>query len=556
MRHSIVLFLFSALLAACSLSEENTDPNSYDTVDALLAQARVSSQPADSQLFQVRRALHLSQRIEYKKGIAESSLLLAKTLYDIGSLDLAVQHLHTAMHFYELLNQPLKQAECNATIGEVYLRSENFGQALLHTREALDMYRGLKNARGVAQTMGQLGHLFEKKEQYDSALFYQQKALDYFSQSQDSSELAAIYDNIGSIYEDLEFYREAYEHFAKAYAYNRALDNINGSLVNLNNMGDTYRKRGILDSAYLLSREVYELSMAHQIDYQIKGAARDLAKLFMDKRNLDSAYFYLNRSYELTEVIFSDQIAREMGNAQSIFDLEKKEQTIRLLEQEKSLNRKVTIAGFLVAFVMIGLVGYGSYLRASKSRKERKLLETENELSKAELINAQLNEEKLRTELENKRLEEGQLQMELEMKNHALTRSALHLIQKNEFLQSLRSNLKKIKKSEKEDLHKKIQKMTKSIDLNFNMDDDWEEFENTFKQIHTDFFDRLSQRHGDLTTSEVRLCAMIHTNLHSHEIASIMGISSDSLRIARYRLRKKLGLEKGANLYNYLKDFS
>ncbi|MCV9388821.1 tetratricopeptide repeat protein [Reichenbachiella ulvae] len=554
MKYFCYLSLLALVLPACDLSKDEVSSRATQEVDRILLQAEQNILHADSQLFQIRRALNLAESLEYKKGIAQSSLLMGKTLYQIGHLDLSLQHLHDALNYYE--NDPHKRAECNVTIGEVYLRSENYGQALLHTQEALEQFKILNNPRGEAQAMGQLGHLFEKREQYDSALYYQEQALAYFDQSQDSSELAVIYDNIGSIYEDLGFYRQAYEHFVRAYRYSLALGDTHGSLVNLNNMGDSYRKRGMLDSAYLLTKAVYDQSLEQQIDYQTKAAARDLSKLFLELKQLDSAYYYLDQSYQLTEVIFGQENAKELANAQSIFELEKKQQTIRLLEQEKSLTRKVTTGGFLAALIMIALFGYGSYLRVGKARKERKLLQTENELSKAELINAQLNEEKLRAELENKRLEEGQLQLELEMKNNALSRSALHLIQKNEFLQSLRSNLKKIKKSEKEDLHKKIQKLTKSIDLNFNMDDDWEEFENTFKQIHTEFFDKLSQQHGNLSTSEVRLCAMIHTNLHSHEIASIMGISSDSLRIARYRLRKKLGLEKGANLFNYLKDFS
>ncbi|MBU2884904.1 tetratricopeptide repeat protein [Gilvimarinus agarilyticus] len=550
-RSTLFAFVLLLLLGACRQHSHDLPTNT--AVDHLLLQ--VETHPAlnrDSSLFMTRRALILSEELNYPYGIARSSHLLGSILYKIGSLDLAINHLHIAIHQYELLDDPQHLAEATSMIGQVYLRSENYKQALIHLRESMALFTQMNNHTGEARIQGQLGHLFEKTEQYDSALYYQQMALDYFEQRMDSAELAAIYDNIGSIYEDLEVYDEAYQHFVKAYDFNQALGNIDEAIVNLNNIGDTYRKRQQYDSAIHYTRIAWQQATLQQNQYQVQSAARDLSIIYLETGHVDSAYYFLDQSYQLNETIFGHEIAKKIANAQTIFDLEKKQQTIQLLEKEKSLTRKVTLGGAIGLAILLLLVAYISYQRVTRSAKERKLLQIENELSKSELINAQLNEEKLRTELENKRLQETQLQMDLEMKNSALSRSALHLIQKNEFLETLRTNLKKIKKSQKEDVHQKISKLTKSIDLNFNMDEDWEEFENIFQQIHTEFFDQLRAKHPTLTNSEVRLCAMIHINLHSHEIASILSISSDSLRIARYRLRKKLGLEKGENLYNYI----
>src|SRR5690606_8599640 len=151
-----------------------------------------------------------------------------------------------------------------------------------------------------------------------------------------------------------------------------------------------------------------------------------------------------------------------------------------------------------------------------------------------------------------KLLKEEQLQQELELKSKSLTKSALHMIQKNEFLRMLRTKLKELKKGDEDSTAKKVKKLIKSIDLNFNMDDDWQEFETIFQQVHSVFFLRLKELYPDLSPSEVRLCAMIRLNLHSKDMSAIMGISQDSLRIARYRLRKRLGLERGANLYPFI----
>ena len=48
------------------------------------------------------------------------------------------------------------------------------------------------------------------------------------------------------------------------------------------------------------------------------------------------------------------------------------------------------------------------------------------------------------------------------------------------------------------------------------------------------------------------MCAYIKMNLMSKEIAPLLNISLRGVEIARYRLRKKLGLEEGENLAGFL----
>jgi len=57
-----------------------------------------------------------------------------------------------------------------------------------------------------------------------------------------------------------------------------------------------------------------------------------------------------------------------------------------------------------------------------------------------------------------------------------------------------------------------------------------------------------------LTPNELRLSALIKLNLTIKEIAAIMGISPDSIKTARYRLRKKLNMQTGENLTKFMMD--
>lgn len=69
------------------------------------------------------------------------------------------------------------------------------------------------------------------------------------------------------------------------------------------------------------------------------------------------------------------------------------------------------------------------------------------------------------------------------------------------------------------------------------------------------FYRNLTKAHPALTSSEIKLAFMLLKNLRSKEIAASTMRTTDSVRVLRYRLRKKLKLEKGMNMVGYLQQF-
>ena len=66
--------------------------------------------------------------------------------------------------------------------------------------------------------------------------------------------------------------------------------------------------------------------------------------------------------------------------------------------------------------------------------------------------------------------------------------------------------------------------------------------------------DRLTDLHNGLNKNDFRLASLLFLNMESHEIASILNISLNSVYMARKRLRKKLGIDKTIDLTDYLVD--
>ncbi|WP_428741771.1 triple tyrosine motif-containing protein [Tenacibaculum sp.] len=194
------------------------------------------------------------------------------------------------------------------------------------------------------------------------------------------------------------------------------------------------------------------------------------------------------------------------------------------------------IAVYIILFSLLSLVIHNMYKRYYKKQREKLLYKTQKELELKELENKQqlmrFNNDKLRQDIENK--------------NRELGISTMSLIKKNEFLNNLKTELKKA------DDIKKIRRIVKIIDKNLNNTDDWNLFEEAFNNADKDFLKKVKSEHPTLTSNDLRLCAYLRLNLSSKEIAPLLNITPRSVEVKRYRLRKKMGLSHESSLIDYI----
>jgi len=162
-------------------------------------------------------------------------------------------------------------------------------------------------------------------------------------------------------------------------------------------------------------------------------------------------------------------------------------------------------------------------------------------------------EQKMAVEKEVVHLKNEKLMADMDHKNKELATSTFHIIQKNKFLNALKQELSKLSQSAKSEfVEKELKKISRKIDRDIQHDKSWEVFDRYFDEVHQEFLKRLRELHPGLTPSELRLCAYLRMNISTKEIAPLMNISIRGVEISRYRLRKKLELDRNANLTEYI----
>lgn len=205
--------------------------------------------------------------------------------------------------------------------------------------------------------------------------------------------------------------------------------------------------------------------------------------------------------------------------------------------------------GYAILFVLMLIAGKKGYER--KLRKDKAAITRKLELEKEEFVKreAEANEKRIA------KLQTEKLQVELASKNREIANSAMSLVYKNELLQKLSQEIHKLKDSNGKTLEEdQLRKIQKVIDEGMNDDRDWNLFETSFNEAHENFFRKLKANHPDLVPNDLKLCAYLHMNMSSKEMASLLNISLRGVEIRRYRLRKKLDIPHDKNLVEFLME--
>lgn len=216
----------------------------------------------------------------------------------------------------------------------------------------------------------------------------------------------------------------------------------------------------------------------------------------------------------------------------------------------RSLFARVLYAAFGILFVLfisrLQKRRYHLKTIAVEEAKERELLKKQQELIEVE----HQKEQAVR------QIEEDRIKSELRHLNSLLAASTMNLVVKNEFMENIKEELEEVKKKGKSmETKHALEKIVKEIDTTLRLEEDWKQFEYHFDQVHGDFLNRLRENFRDLTPNEQKLCALLRLNLNTKEISNLMNISLRGVEIARYRLRKKLGLDQGQNLSKFILEY-
>ncbi|MEN8249469.1 MAG: triple tyrosine motif-containing protein [Bacteroidota bacterium] len=299
------------------------------------------------------------------------------------------------------------------------------------------------------------------------------------------------------------------------------------------------------------------------LDYKHNSVRFEYSANFMNDAD-KTTYQYMLEGYErnwsqwqtlaekeytnLTEGIYTFHV-----KAKNINNTESHEATFRFEVLPPWYRSNIAYAGYSGLFAAIFISGF--VLIDRKYRKSTRHLEITKQ-KEIDEIDSKLKTVTQETAEKIEQLTSEKLKSEIEVKNVELASSTMNLINKNEFIARIKGSLSMVQsKSTSAEVKKELTRIVKEIDKNISHDDDWHQFEFHFNKVHGDFTTRLTSKHAHLSAQDIRLCSYLRLNLSTKEIANLLNISVRGVEISRYRLRKKLNLERSDNLSEFILNF-
>ena len=419
-------------------------------------------------------------------------------------------------------------AQVQASVGSTF-------EALKNAQLAIDIFEKMEKKSEVYKTYMILSTVHQQLHNGDKILEYSLPGLAYAKQEKDTALLIEMLTAVGIGYDEKNDYATAAKYYLEcAEVENKIGDSPALSYMNASSSlsmdkriteGRRYAelavKQSIEDQDSIVLRYAYgNLAFADILDYRLEDAEKALRKaekidiedqdintkrdmfllnsiLFAAKGDFKKAYLTHAAFYKIDSTMSSQERSAQFTELQTIYETE------RIETENAKLTSRVDRQRFYILAIITLLLVLGIFALQQRNR-----LTLRNQLLEAEKLRA-------------------------EQTLHDFTQS---LREKTDALERLKANIEnnKISSEEKENI------LAQLSNANILTEEQWRDFREKFESVYVGFFKQFSQNVPDATEAEKRLAALVKLNLTNSEIASMLGISPESVYKSRYRLKKKL----------------
>lgn len=490
------------------------------------------------------QALKLSQELSYGAGVAKAKRVLGVAYWTLGKPKLALENLTESQKEYAKINDEEGFANSLMNTGMVYSYLEDYDRALEIYDRSIEKFSKLNLKHRIATTFTKIGTvLIEQNKLYD-AKEHLTNALSMHSEDNFAYGMAEAHNKLGELFLLENELEQAAYHINKAVVTSKSINDEDGLIGALIQFGKLLALKDDFESAEIHFKLALDMATKKQLRKYKLAIYKELKNLNKQRGKLNESLEYYDKFIALKDSIYNIDKSKQIAALEFNNELKEKEKEVFLLKEQERSNSIIKWSLFvgIIALTIISLLIINNLRQRSIRNKEFAKRKQELLVSKEELA---------KTALENAHLKQQELQQQLDFKNKELTSYALNFVQKNELLQQLQEKVSFAKKASPNDQTKLIDELSRTIKQHVNIDRDWEDFKRFFEEVHIDFHKKLQEKHPDLSSNDLKICTLTRLNLNIKETASILGISPESAKTARYRLRKKLHLDTEDELLNY-----
>ncbi|MBL7711740.1 MAG: sensor histidine kinase [Chitinophagaceae bacterium] len=279
-------------------------------------------------------------------------------------------------------------------IAGVYSKNGNKALSDQNILKGLKLADKTSDTSCLADGLNRIGIHLERDGKLDSSLHCYQLSYELYKAVDDSVGMSYSLENQATTYGQMKNFREAIARIKLSLSIRELKNDRYGIAIANINISEIYQQDHKIDSAvkYALIAEkaAKEVGFLDLVQYTYE----QLYMLYKKKNNTNLALHYFELRTQLKDSIFNAERTKQIAEFSTRFDTERKEQQIKVLSKQKTIQRLALFAAVLLFVVMV-IVGYIIF----RNRKEK-----ENKLRLEAAFQLQLQEAEARNALQNERL--------------------------------------------------------------------------------------------------------------------------------------------------------
>jgi len=495
-----------------------------------------------------------------KVSLTNNNILLGRVYSAKGSVynymlkgEEAFKYLHKSIEYLKKDNDFEMLMFAQASLAGSYMYQENFTFAIDLYKEALTGFKKNNHLQNYYVTLINYAdcHIYINKPQI--AIKALQEAVAGFEQLGNEHLLVNALWKLAkaeAITRNFNVAAATYERTQKLAIKNRSerTVNITAEYIKLlleqkkyNNIPDVIdqlEKSSLEQLAFPEDKILYEQQKAnfYEKTAQSTEAVYALKEAFRLRDSLDAVHD--NDEIRELQAKFQTELQREKN-----IILEKDNQ--RLKENSVFENKIFWLSIAIIFFVLLGALIFIA------------LLKSRNKLQKESLKGMEAQRRLILQERENELQQNQLLQKDLELKKIALQSAEaqirnflIRIEQNNEHVEKLNRELAVLNdnNASEELIIRHKAKLDELLSKAIITDEKWDSFLKFFNEVHPDYLQKIIQKLPGLTPAETRYILLRKLNLSAREIATVLGVQPDAIRLYKHRLRKKYGFTDDTQL--------
>lgn len=525
-KHLTIVFtlLFGITLLNATVSDQNSSLNREVEIEVenLLKKAEKYSDTDQKKALE-----YLNHALTYKDEISKKQLL---ELYKLAAITYSNQQAYLASldYYYKGMElqkkiEPTRLHYTYNNIGGTYMALGDTTKARKFWTQSLNdvkdlIRRGTIEGKNLESYIiyNNLALLEIESKNYTKALRMLNEYKKYSLKSKDTPNIILAYNSLATVFEKLNQKDSTKFYLHKGIYLAKGIRSRSDLAFLYYDLGFEYSKESNDSASYYLHK-AFDFAEQSQLNDVKLSAAQALADMYSFKNDYKRSNEYLRIANALSEESISIQSKRKVEMLE--FENEQKMRQQEVLAQTQ--KRESILIFSCILLVPLSIIVFLMYRLQRTKAKKRK---AENEL----------------------------LIQKLEGKNKELTSNAIQMLQTSEIIDLTHKELNQLKGKTDAPTHNMLNLILSDLKKG-NQSFNKKEFEKVFIETDEAFYKKLLQEFPTLTNNEIRLCAFAKMNFSTKDISAITQQSTNSILVARSRLRKKIGLDENQSLTTFLK---